>query len=257
MVLKDKIAVITGTATGIGQATAILFAREGAQVVCIDEKPSDETLGLMQKEGLDATCHEADVSDSNEVQRVARECEKRFDKVDILFNNAGRVVRQPFEATTEELWAEMLDVNLTSQFLCSKYFVPLMKKAGAGSIINHASIDAFLGNPAIAAYSASKGGLIPLTHVMAHDLGKYNIRVNCICSGGIPAPRKAVAAKPGGSAGKSRIDVTPLQRAGTPEEVAYAALFLASHWSSFVNGASLVVDGGRTAITQGTYHGYD
>lgn len=257
MVLKDKIAVITGTATGIGQATAILFAREGAQVVCIDEKPSDETLGLMQKEGLDATCHEADVSDSNEVQRVARECEKRFGKVDILFNNAGRVVRQPFETTTEELWAEMLDVNLTSQFLCSKYFVPLMKKAGSGSIINHASIDAFLGNPAIAAYSASKGGLIPLTHVMAHDLGKYNIRVNCICSGGIPAPRKAVAAKPGGSAGKSRIDVTPLQRAGTPEEVAYAALFLASHWSSFVNGASLVVDGGRTAITQGTYHGYD
>lgn len=147
MVLKGKIAVITGTATGIGQATAILFAREGAQVVCIDEKPSDETLGLMQKEGLDATCHEADVSDSNEVQRVARACEKRFDKVDILFNNAGRVVRQPFETTTEELWAEMLDVNLTGQFLCSKYFVPLMKKAGSGSIINHASIDAFLGEP--------------------------------------------------------------------------------------------------------------
>ncbi len=133
--------------------------------------------------------------------------------------------------------------------------VPLLE--ASASIIHHASIDALLGNPGIAAYSASKGGLVPLTHVMAHDLGKYNIRVNCICSGGIPVPRKAIATKPGGIAGKSRNDVTPLRRAGTPEEVAYAALFLASHWSSFVNGTSLVVDGGRTAITQGTYHGDD
>ena len=257
MVLKDKIAVITGTAVGIGQATALLFAREGAKVVCIDEKPSGETLALIKEQGFDAICHEADVADSKAVQRVAHDCERRFGKIDILFNNAGRVVRQSFEATSEELWHEMLDVNLTAEFLCSKHFVPLMKKAGAGAIINHASIDAFLGNPYIAAYSAAKGGLIPLTHVMAHDLGKYNIRVNAICSGGIPAPRKALATKPGGVPGKSRIDVTPLQRAGTPEEVAYAALFLASHWSSFVNGASLVVDGGRTAITQGTYHGYD
>jgi NAD(P)-dependent dehydrogenase (short-subunit alcohol dehydrogenase family) len=212
---------------------------------------------MLQAEGLDATCHEADVADSKAVQRVARECGKRFGKVDILFNNAGRIVRQSFEATSEALWKEMLDVNLTGEFLCSKYFLPLMKKAGSGSIINHASIDAILGNPYIAAYSAAKGGLISLTHVMAHDLGKYNIRVNAICSGGIVVPRQVAAAKPGAIAGKSRIDVTPLQRAGTPEEVAYAALFLASHWSSFVNGASLVVDGGRTGITQGTYHGYD
>ena len=225
--------------------------------MCIDEKSSDETLALMQQQGLDATCYQADISDSNEVQRVVGECAKRCGKVDILFNNAGRIVRQSFEETTEALWTEMLAVNLTGQFLCSKYFVRLIKKAGSGSIINHASIDAFLGNPAIAAYSAAKGGLIPLTHVMAHDLAKYNIRVNCICSGGITVPRNAVPAKPGGIAGKARIDVTPLQRAGTPEEVAYAALFLASQWSSFVNGASLVVDGGRTGITQGTYFGYD
>lgn len=257
MVLKGKIAVITGTATGIGQATAILFAREGAQVVCIDNQSSDETLARIRAEGRDAVSYRADVSDTDAIRDVARDCERRYGKVDILFNNAARIVRESFERTSEALWQEMLDVNLTGPFLCSKHFVPLIEKAGGGSIINHGSIDGFLGNPAIAAYSAAKGGLIPLTHVMAHDLGKYNIRVNCICSGGITVARNAQPAKPGGVPGKSRVDVTPLQRAGTPEEVGYAALFLASPWSSFVNGASLVVDGGRTGITQGTYHGYD
>jgi NAD(P)-dependent dehydrogenase (short-subunit alcohol dehydrogenase family) len=256
-VLQGRIAVITGAAAGIGQATALLFAREGARLVCVDEKPGDETLALLRGEGLDASWYCTDVSDSGEVQEVARACAEHLPRVDILFNNAGRVERKAFEATSEAVWHEMIAVNLTSEFLCSRYFLPLIKKSTAGSIINHASIDAFLGNPAIAAYSAAKGGLVPLTHVMAHDLGKYNIRVNCLCSGGIPVPRKAAATKPGAIAGQSRIDVTPLQRAGTPEEVAYAALFLASRWSSFVNGASLVVDGGRTAITQGTYHGYD
>lgn len=251
MLLKDKIAVITGTATGIGQATAILFAREGANVICIDDKPGRETVELIRQEKLDASYYRADVANSEQVQAVARECEKTLGKVDILFNNAGRIVQQAFEATTEETWAEMVDINLTGVFLCSKYFLPLMKKAGSGSIINHASIDAFLGNPSIAAYSAAKGGLIPLTHVMAHDLGKYNIRVNCISTGGV---RSAMTIGLG-AAYQSRISVTPLQRIGTPEEVAYVALFLASHWSSFVNGANLVVDGGRTTITQGTYHG--
>ena len=251
MLLKDKIAVITGTATGIGQATAILFAREGANVICIDDKPGRETVELIRQEKLDASYYRADVANSEQVQAVARECEKTLGKVDILFNNAGRIVQQAFEATTEETWAEMVGINLTGVFLCSKYFLPLMKKAGSGSIINHASIDAFLGNPSIAAYSAAKGGLIPLTHVMAHDLGKYNIRVNCISTGGV---RSAMTIGLG-AAYQSRISVTPLQRIGTPEEVAYVALFLACHWSSFVNGANLVVDGGRTTITQGTYHG--
>lgn len=256
MLLKNKNAVITGAALGIGQATALLFARHGANVICVDDRAADETLALLREESLDAACYRADVSNSAQVQEVARECEKTFPKIDILFNNAGRVRHQAFEATTEETWSEMLGVNLTGKFLCSKYFLPLMKKAGSGSIINHASVDAFLGNPAIAAYSASKGGLIPLTHVMAHDLGKYNIRVNCISSGGIVTQRN-VKAIGTGVAGQSRIAVTPLQRRGTAEEVAYVALFLAADWSSYVNGANIVVDGGRTSITQGTYHGYD
>ena len=256
MMLKGKVAVITGTSMGIGQATALLFAREGARVICMDTKPGDETLKLIRAENLDAVHYDADVSKSAQVQAVARECEKTVGKVDILFNNAGSVRHKTFEETTEEDWAEMIGVNLTGEFLCAKYFLPLLKESGAGSIINHASIDGVLGNPYIVAYSAAKGGLIPLTHVMAHNLGQYNIRVNCISSGGIVAARNAVA-KGSGPPGQSRIVVTPLQRKGSPDEVAKVALFLASDLSSFVNGANIVVDGGRTVVTQGTYHGYD
>jgi len=251
MLLKDKIAVITGAASGIGKATAFLFAREGANIICIDinDKLGQETVDLIRQEKLSAHYYHADVANSEQVQTAVRNCEKTFDKVDILFNNAGRTFSQTFEATTEETWAQMLGIHLTGVFLCSKYFLPLMKKAGAGSIINHASIDAFLGNPSIAAYSAAKGGLLPLTHVMAHDLAKNNIRVNCISTGGILTAMSAGKEV----ASKTRVSVTPLQRMGTPEEVAQVALFFASHYSAFVNGANLVVDGGRTAITQGCY----
>jgi NAD(P)-dependent dehydrogenase (short-subunit alcohol dehydrogenase family) len=124
--------------------------------------------------------------------------------------------------------------------------LPLLKRAGAGVIINHASIDALLGNPSLAAYSAAKGGLLPLTHVMAHDLGKYGIRVNCISNGAIRDRRL----RP--QDGK-RIEVTPAGRTGTPDDVAHVALFLACHWFAYVNGANIVVDGGRTGIMQGCY----
>lgn len=254
--LADKTAVITGAAQGIGQATALLFARHGASLICIDQKSMDQTLAQLRAEHFDATCYLADVSQSAEVIAIVHECEKSFSKVDVLFNNAGSVKPQTFEETTEDTWSEMVGVNMSSAFLCAKYFLPLMKKSVAGAIIHHGSVDGTLGNASIAAYSAAKGGLLPLTHVMAHDLGKYKIRVNCISSGGIVTQRneKAVGS---GVAGQSRIAVTPLKRRGTAEEVAYVALFLAADWSSYVNGANIVVDGGRTGITPGTFHGYD
>ena len=123
-----------------------------------------------------------------------------------------------------------------------------MKRAGSGAIINHASIDAILGNPGIAAYSAGKGGVLPLTRVMAHDLAKYNIRVNSISTGGIRNPNGTMS-----KADESRITVTPMARMGTAEDVARVALFLASDLSSYVSGANIVVDGGRTATTHGCY----
>lgn len=248
MRLKDKISIITGAGSGIGRETAILFAHEGSQVICvdIDESKAKETVDIIKQENRVAFFYQADVSRTEDVRRIAEKCKQRTGKIDILFNNAGYLIKERFEATTEETWSKMIGVHLTGTFLCSKYFLPLMKIAEAGAIINHASIDANLGNPQIAAYSAAKGGVIPLTHVMAHDLAKYNIRVNCLCTGGI---QTALI----GAFLRKRKVVTPLNRGGLPKEVAYATLFLASDEASYITGASLVIDGGRTAITQGCF----
>jgi len=248
MRLKDKISVITGAGSGIGRATALLFAREGARVVCVDvdERKGKETVDMINQEKRNSMFIQADVSKSEEVQRMAEKCRQSVKQVDILFNNAGYAVRQGFEATTEQTWSQMVGVNLTGIFFCSKYLLPLIKMTGAGSIINHASVDALLGNPRLAAYSAAKGGIVPLTHVMAYELAQYNIRVNCLCTGGIMTAMRAPEPN------QRLLNGIPLKRLGTPEEVAPAVLFLASDEASYINGATLVIDGGRTAITQST-----
>ncbi len=248
MILKEKIAVIAGDSYGIGQATAALFLQEGARVVFIDDKAGFERADKFRIGELDVPYYHANVSDSAQVQAVVRACEKVLPKVDILFNVAGRADRASFEHTTDEGWATMLGRNLNSGFYCAKYFLPLMKRAGSGSIINHASIDGFLGNPSIAGYSAAKGGMLPLTHVMAHDLAKYCIRVNSISTGGVRPTAAATSARD-----EVRIAVTPSQRMGTPQDIAPVALFLASDAAAYVNGANIVVDGGRTATTHGCY----
>ena len=243
MLLADKIAVITGNPYGIGRESAALFASEGARVICID----DSREGWEAQHPRGAAPHFlADVSDANAVAEVVAQCEKTVERVDVLFNLAGRAEKQRFEDTSSETWSRMLGRNLTAAFVCSRQFLPLLKRARDSCIINHASIDGFLGNPSLAAYSAGKGGVIPLTHVMAHDLGKYGMRVNCISTGGI----RDGSGRPEDSA---RVRVTPLGRTGTPEDVARVALFLACKLSSYVNGANIVVDGGRTTITQGCY----
>lgn len=251
MLLKEKNVVIAGDAYGIGRATALLFMHEGAKVVLIDDLAGTPQVTSLRIGTQEITYVHADVTDSADVQRAVVACEKHFDQVHVLFNVAGRhPIRQSFENTTEASWAAMLDRNLNFVFLCAKYFLPLMKRAGEGAIINHASIDAILGNPGIAAYSAAKGGVLPLTHVMAHDLAKYQIRVNSIATGGIRNPGAAVSREE-----QARMAVTPAARLGTAEDVAKVALFLASDLSSYVNGANIVVDGGRTATTHGCYSG--
>lgn len=250
MLLQERIAVITGAASGIGQATALVFARHGASLFCIDDRPCDETLALLREEKADVVAHRADVTDPAQVRSAMAECEQKFGRVHVLFNNAGRSLKHSFENTSEDDWDSMIRSNLNSVFLCAKYFLPLIKAAGSGSIINHASVDAILGNPSLAAYSAAKGAQIPLTHVMAQDLGKYRIRVNAISTGGITTGMTS-----GQTNYQTRIAVTPLGRMGTADEVAHVVLFLASDWSSYVSGANIIIDGGRTTITQGTYHG--
>jgi NAD(P)-dependent dehydrogenase (short-subunit alcohol dehydrogenase family) len=251
MLLKDKVAIITGAASGIGQASACLFARQGAKVICvdIDDRGGHETVENLCRENADATYVSVDVTDLEGIRAFARQCEAELPRVDVLFNNAGGGIASSFEHTDEVTWARMVALQLTAAFRCSKHLLPLMKRSDAGSIINHASVDASLGNPAIAAYSAAKGGLLPLTHVMAHDLGKYGIRVNALSTGNIRTQRKERR----GASADSKIVLTPLKREGTVEEAAHAALFLACHWSSYVTGTNLVVDGGRTTITQGTF----
>mgnify|MGYP002629382522 CR=1 FL=1 len=247
--LKDKVAVIAGDSYGIGQATATLFASAGAHVVCINDQADMQHANKIHLGDLALPYFHADVSHAEQVKAVVSACERSLSQVDILFNVAGFAIKQSFENTSEETWATMIGRNLTSGFLCAKYFLPLLKRAGSGAIINHASIDGFLGNPSIAAYSAAKGGVIPLTHVMAHNLAKYNIRVNSISTGGIRSTKAAASA-----IDEARVAVTPSQRMGTPADVAHVALFLASDDAAYVNGANIVVDGGRSVITHGCYN---
>jgi len=244
MLLENKIVVVTGNPYGIGRVSAELLSGEGARVVCIDDS---KTGWHADKNSLGDRPHFlADVSDTKAVSELVAECEKTLERIDILVNLAGRASKKCFEETDEKTWNNMIARNLTATFLCSQKFLPLIKKSSTGVIVNHASIDAFLGNPSLAAYSAGKGGVLPLTLVMAHDLGKYGIRVNSISTGGIRDGEE----RPTDS---SRVRVTPLNRTGTPLDVARVVLFLASELSSYVNGANIVVDGGRTTITQGCY----
>jgi NAD(P)-dependent dehydrogenase (short-subunit alcohol dehydrogenase family) len=248
MLLENKISVVAGNAFDIGRASALLFAAEGALSIWID-RASQDADSTAQLRALGVRYFQADVSDSAQVQAIAQRIGSEFDRLDVLFNVAGSdPIKQSFEETSEDTWSEMIDRNLTSGFLCAKYFLPQMKRAGSGSIINHASIDSLLGNPSLLAYSAAKGGVLPMTRVMAHNLAPHRIRVNSIATGGV----RAVGAKPS-LRDLARIAVTPSARLGTPEDVAKVALFLASDLASFVNASHVVVDGGRTAITQGCY----
>ena len=255
MRLKDKTAVITGSSSGIGRATAVLFAKEGARVICvdIDEKGGEETTRMINEYRKDSIFIKADVGHVEDVQQISTICQEQVKKIDILFNNAGAVIWQNFEDTTYETWSKMIDTNLTSIYLCSAYLLPLIKLSKGGSIINHASTDGLFGNKLISAYSTAKGGIIPLTHVMAHDLGKYGIRVNCLCTGGIATSMGQTLANSAASdAVQKLIAATPLGRRGTPDEVATIVLFLGTDDSSFMSGACLVIDGGRTAVSRGS-----
>lgn len=245
--LQGKVAVITGDAYTIGRTAALLFLREGAHVVWIDDRAGQPGDSSVRVGDIDIPYIHADVTRSDDVQRAVRECARLHPQVHILLNVAGRADQQRFRDTSEDLWAEMIGRNLGSVFLCGKHFLPLMQAAGGGSIINQASIDAGLGNPSIAAYSAAKGGVLPLTRVMAHDLAEFGIRVNAISTGGIRAGGESRPVD------RARIALTPARRMGTPADVARVALFLASDLAAYVNGANIVVDGGRTAITQGCF----
>jgi len=245
--LDGKVALITGAASGIGRATALLFAKEGAKVAVADYVPAggQETVRMIEEAGGEAIFIEADVSKAADVERMVKKTVNKYGRIDILYNNAGIMGRYIFTADTpEKEWDNIISINLKGVFLGSKYAIPVMLNQGEGVIINTASTAGMMGLPGLPAYCASKAGVIQLTKTMALEYADQNIRVNCICPGGILTPMsqppdQAEALPPFRQS-------QPMRRMGQPEEVARAALYLASDDSSFVTGAALVVDGGWT-----------
>jgi NAD(P)-dependent dehydrogenase (short-subunit alcohol dehydrogenase family) len=246
--LKDKVAIITGAASGIGKATAKLFAEHGAKVVVadIDKDGGSQTVTQIQNGGNEAIFVETDVTLKVDTEKMVAQTVETYGKLDILFNNAGIAMRLPVAELPEADWHRCLDVNLTGVFLCAKAAIPAMLKNGCGSIINMSSIYGVVGADVRAAYVASKGGVTNLTRGMALDYAENNIRVNCICPGFVETPLVAGVIKTPEEY-QALADKHPMCRLGQPEEIAYGALYLASDESAFVTGIALPIDGGYTA----------
>ncbi|HSZ00793.1 MAG TPA: SDR family oxidoreductase [Terriglobales bacterium] len=249
--LAGKVALITGAASGIGRAAAKLFAREGAAVVITDINPDGEALAEeIARSGAHAFFEHADVTQAADCHRVVERTLREFGGIHVLFNNAGIMRRASVVELSEEDWDRVMSVNVKSIFLMSRQVIPTMAKAGGGSIINTASGWGLAGGPRAAVYCASKGAVVLLTKAMAIDHGPQKIRVNCICPGDTDTGMLRNEAQQLGE----REDLflaqsarRPLGRIGQPEEIAQAALYLASDASSFVTGTALVVDGGGLA----------
>jgi len=252
MRLQDKVALITGGSSGIGEATASLFAKEGAKIAITgrNETRGNAVTEQITKNGGHAVFISSDVRKSSDCQLAVDEILRAFDHIDILFNNAGVFYPHTTLDCSEEEWDEQIDINLKGTFLMSKAVLPHMVQRRSGVIINNSSGWGIVGGDAAVAYCASKGGVVLLTKAMAIDHGRQGIRVNCICPGDVDTPMLPEDARMRGMKWEDYLAGCanrPLGRIGTAYEIAKAALFLASDDSSFMTGAALVVDGGGSA----------
>jgi len=249
--LEGKVAIVTGATYGIGKAIADLFALEGAKMILAarDESKGKAALEDVRKK-TDALFVKTDVSKSSEVKKMVDEAVDKFGRIDILVNNAAVAPLGTILDSTEETWDYTIDVNLKGVFLCCKYAIPHMLRNRGGSIINIGSINSFMAMENEAVYDASKGGVLMLTRAIALDFAKSNIRANCICPGAIETPLLMTQLKMAPDPEKVTKDLIakhPVGRMGKPEEIAKAALFLATDSSSFITGTTLAVDGGILA----------
>jgi len=246
--LNGKVAVITGAASGMGRATAIKFAQEGASVVLTDlnSKGGEEAVSLCAATGSQASFQRTDVTSEADIKAAVDRAVREYGRLDVMFNNAGvagAVGR--LENVKSEDWDRTMAVLLRAVFLGMKYSIPEMRKVGGGSIITTSSLAGLRGVGFLAPYSAAKGAIVTLTQAVAIEVGRDNIRVNCICPGGVNTPLVNRGA-PGGEQGAEErmAKMQPIPRAGHPEDIANMALFLASDESQWISGAAFPVDGG-------------
>ncbi len=254
MKLIGKVAIVTGAASGIGRASAVAFARAGARVVVADRNSSggQEVAAAISAEGHEAHFVHVDVSREADVKRLVEDTVALWKRIDVLFNNAGVLLVKSVEEMSEEEWDRVMAVNVKSAFFAIKHAVPYMRRTG-GAILNTGSIGSFVGQVGTPVYSASKGAIALLTKSLALDLGRDNIRVNCICPGITDTPmlREHLGEGPDGESRiKERLSRVPLGKILSPEDVARAALYLVSEDSAGISGVLHVVDGGLLAAAE-------
>lgn len=255
MRLKGKVAIVTGAASGIGRASAIAFAAEGAQVavVDIDNERGAETAARIAAKGGQAVFACTDLRSEAAIGRMVEETAARWGRIDILFNNAGVVLVRPLEETTEEEWDRVMSINVRAAFLAIKQVVPHMRRMGGGTILNTGSVGSFVGQLGTPVYSASKGAIALLTKSLALDYGRDGIRVNCICPGITDTPmlREHMGHGAEGEARiRARLSRVPTGEILCPEDIARAAVYLVSEDSAGITGILHVVDGGFLAAAE-------
>jgi NAD(P)-dependent dehydrogenase (short-subunit alcohol dehydrogenase family) len=252
MRFANRIVIVTGGASGIGRATCLRFAQEGARVLVADLNgdSADETAALIRHDGGIAESIRANVSSEEDAQRVAEQALNAWGRIDVLVNNAASFVKKRVEDATRQDWEEILGVNVMGTSFCSRFAIPAMKRQGGGAIVNLGSIYGAVAAPDFMTYNATKAAIINMTKCMALDLAPFNIRVNCVCPGQTHTPAlEAVLAGVGLTIQQGEqqlLDRHMIKRFGRPEEIAPAILFLASDEASFITAATLMVDGGST-----------